>query len=179
MAYFNGYGPGTYTVEVFDANNCAAQDLINIEELDEINLSITTSLWNSYEVRCNGDSSGYADLVISGGQAPYLKVVLDSQLDTVLTTYNNNITGLYADTYTFHVWDNNGCPKEEVIIYNEPTLLFIILLQITLLVMVGAMVHWLIQSMVVLVMPQHISMLPRIQVIVHISLHLYLLEHMS
>ncbi|MAM05038.1 MAG: hypothetical protein CMD06_03665, partial [Flavobacteriales bacterium] len=121
MAYFNGYGPGTYTVEVFDANNCAAQDLIIIEEPDEINLSITTSLWNSYEVRCNGDSSGYADLVISGGQAPYLKVVLDSQLDTVLTTYNNNITGLYADTYTFHVWDNNGCPKEEVIIYNEPT----------------------------------------------------------
>ena len=23
MAYFNGYGPGTYTVEIFDANGCA------------------------------------------------------------------------------------------------------------------------------------------------------------
>ena len=32
MAYFNNYCAGTYTVEVFDENNCVAQDLIIINE---------------------------------------------------------------------------------------------------------------------------------------------------
>ena len=30
MAYFNGYAPGTYTVEVYDSNNCVAADYIII-----------------------------------------------------------------------------------------------------------------------------------------------------
>ena len=46
MAYFNNYCAGTYTVEVFDENNCVAQDLIIIDEPSELNVQITTSDWN-------------------------------------------------------------------------------------------------------------------------------------
>ena len=66
MAYFNGYGPGTYTVEVYDINNCVAADYIIITEPDELIADISTSGWvfngnsglYSYQIKCNGDNSG-------------------------------------------------------------------------------------------------------------------------
>lgn len=123
MAYFNGYGPGTYTVQVFDVNNCAAQDIIIITEPDELDVTITTSNWNSYQIKCNGDASGFADITASGGIAPYLKTVLDNIGDTVVSSINSNITGLTAGTYTFIIMDANGCTYTETIIYNEPTVI--------------------------------------------------------
>jgi len=123
MAYFNGYSPGTYTVQVFDVNNCAAQDIIIITEPDELDVTITTSNWNSYQIRCNGDTSGFADITASGGIAPYLKTVLDNIGDTVVSSINSNITGLTAGTYTFIIMDANGCAYTETIIYNESALI--------------------------------------------------------
>ena len=69
-AYFNGYNAGTYTVEVFDENNCVAQDLIIINEPPVLNVNITPSDWNNYQIQCNGDNSGTADFTINGGIAP-------------------------------------------------------------------------------------------------------------
>ena len=43
-AYFNGYGAGTYTVEVFDENNCVAQDVIIIDEPPVLNAVSYTHL---------------------------------------------------------------------------------------------------------------------------------------
>ena len=57
MAYFHSYGPGTYTIQVVDNNNCSAQDIIVIEEPDILDVSVTTSSWNGYEIKCNGDKS--------------------------------------------------------------------------------------------------------------------------
>jgi gliding motility-associated-like protein len=123
--YFNSYCPGTYTVEVFDVNNCGAQDIIIIEEPDELLVSITTSLWNSYQIQCNGDSSGTAELLISGGISPYNMLCINLAGDTISNTMTavsvNNILGLEADTYTFLVTDANGCKFMESIVYNEPS----------------------------------------------------------
>ena len=47
MAYFNGFGPGSYTIEAYDIFNCTAQDFIIIEEPDQLDVTITTSNWNS------------------------------------------------------------------------------------------------------------------------------------
>ena len=58
-----------------DDNNCSAQDIIIITEPDEIDVTITTSMWNGYEIKCNGDNSGWADLTINGGNGPYNKTV--------------------------------------------------------------------------------------------------------
>ena len=52
LANFNGYGPGTYTVEVFDANNCVVADIITINEPQHLNTAITTSNYNGYEIKC-------------------------------------------------------------------------------------------------------------------------------
>ena len=84
MAYFNGYGPGTYTVEVYDVNNCVAADYIIINEPDELLVDITTSGWvfngnsglYSYQIKCHGDNSGFADLVVNGGTGPFIKVCI-------------------------------------------------------------------------------------------------------
>ena len=122
MAYFNGYGPGTYTVQVMDDNNCSAQDIIIITEPDEIDVTITTSMWNGYEIKCNGDNSGWADLTINGGNGPYNKTVYIAGNPTpIYNGSSNNITGLSAGLYTFIVTDNNGCTYQEIITYMEPT----------------------------------------------------------
>ena len=89
MAYFNGYGPGTYTVEVYDINNCVAADYIIINEPDELMANISTSGWvfngnsglYSYQIKCNGDNSGFADLVVNGEQHLILKVFMMLQQD--------------------------------------------------------------------------------------------------
>ena len=120
MAYFNGYGPGTYNVQVFDVNNCAAQDIIIIVEPDELDVTIITSEWNSYQIKCYGDTSGFADITVNGGLSPYLKTVLDNNGDTVVSSYNSNILGLSVGIYTFLIMDANGCTYTETIIYNEP-----------------------------------------------------------
>ncbi len=123
-AYFNGYCPGMYTIEVFDDNNCAAQDIIFITQPDELLVDITTSLWNSYQIQCNGDNSGLASLALTGGTAPYNIVCTDNSGNIITNittnTLSNTISNLSADTYTFTITDAKGCVVSETIIYNEP-----------------------------------------------------------
>jgi len=95
--YFNNYSAGTYTVEVFDENNCVAQDIIIIDEPPVLNIDITTSLWNNYEIQCNGDSSGTADFNINGGAAPYLKTTILNG-DTVITYTIDTVITYIVDT---------------------------------------------------------------------------------
>ena len=121
MAYFHSYGPGTYTVQVVDENNCSAQDIIIIEEPDELDVTITTSNWNGYEVKCNGDMSGTATVSINGGNGPYLKEVTNSANSVVFSGYTNLIQNLSADLYTFTITDANGCIYTETLLYQEPT----------------------------------------------------------
>ena len=76
LANFNGYGPGTYTVEVFDANNCVVADIIIIEEPQLLSTTITTSAslpsHHGYGISCNGGEDGWISVSVSGGAAPYL-----------------------------------------------------------------------------------------------------------
>ena len=117
--YFNNYSAGTYTVEVFDENNCVAQDIIIIDEPPVLSVNITTSLWNNYEIQCHGDNSGTANFVISGGAAPYTKTCVENG-DTLASSLSSTISSLNAGTYNFIVQDNYGCVYLENITYNEP-----------------------------------------------------------
>ena len=121
MAYFNSYGAGTYTVQVVDANNCSAQDIIIIEEPDVLDVTIATSNWNGYEIKCNGDASGTAAISINGGNGPYIKTVSDASGTIFYNGTSNTITGLSAGMYTFVITDNNGCSYSETLLYQEPT----------------------------------------------------------
>ena len=112
MAYFHSYGPGTYTVQVVDSNNCSAQDIIIIEEPDVLDVSITTSLWNGYEIKCNGDNSGTATISINGGNGPYVKTIYDSSNNIFYNGTSNYITGLVAGLYTFCLLYTSPSPRD-------------------------------------------------------------------
>ena len=72
MSYFINYGPGNYTVEVKDENNCFTSDILIITEPSPLSVSIVPSLWNNYQVRCYEDTNSYANIYPSGGISPYM-----------------------------------------------------------------------------------------------------------
>jgi len=122
LANFNGYSPGTYTVEVFDANNCVVADIIIIAEPQALSTTITTSDYNAYEIRCNGDSTGWISVNVNGGLAPYLKTWINAQGDTVQSAYAyTTVDSLNAGLYTLVVLDANACMKTQFITLTEPT----------------------------------------------------------
>ena len=118
-SYFNGFSAGILTVEVFDANNCVGQDIVIINEPSELFVDITVSDWNNYQIRCNEDSSGFANFIISGGVAPYLKSCISNN-DTLVSSYVSSVTNLSAGIYDFVVQDGYGCIYEESISFLEP-----------------------------------------------------------
>ena len=128
---FNNLEPGWHTVEVFDINNgvngitCATSDQIYISEPTPLNVLLTPSDWNNYQVLCNGDSSGYLDVIASGGTLPYYTIHMNASPspDTTFGPIPSQITGLDAGNHTFVVEDANGCAYTETITYNEPDLI--------------------------------------------------------
>ena len=121
LAYFHGYGPGTYTIEVFDDHNCVVADIIIIEEPQPLNTTITTSDYNGYEIKCNGDSTGWISMNVNGGLAPYLKTWINAQGDTVQSAYSILVNSLSAGLYTLVVVDANACMNTQFITLTEPT----------------------------------------------------------
>ena len=94
----NNLVAGTYSVMVFDVNNCPAPASIIIGEPIQISASLS-----NVDVLCNGDSTGSVVINNIVGVPPY--------------SYfwsNNGFTGtinqnLHADTYFVTITDGNGC----------------------------------------------------------------------
>ena len=120
---FNNLEPGWHTVEIFDINNgvngitCATSDQILITEPNPLNVTLTPSDSNNYQVLCNGGNSGYLDVTASGGTLPYYTIY---NTDTIFGSASQ-ITGLDAGNHIFIVEDANGCNYTETIMYNEPS----------------------------------------------------------
>ncbi len=95
-------GMGTYSVQVTDANNCVDSASFTVNQPGSLTHSITSSQLSTNYNLCFGDSSGYAQVNVSGGTAPYSYI------------WSNNVTtpkdsGLKAGTYVVTVVDSNGC----------------------------------------------------------------------
>jgi len=121
MSYFNSYSVGSYTVVISDINECYSEGAqLTINEPDSLLPTITTSLWNNYQIKCNEDSSGFADITVTGGVGPYIYTVLDFNGDIIASSPNSYIDSLFAGTYTFEITDANGCTYPETITYFEP-----------------------------------------------------------
>ncbi|MAW20898.1 MAG: hypothetical protein CMD16_00710 [Flavobacteriales bacterium] len=124
---FSGLDPGWHIVQIFDVNNCAASHNILVDEPDVLEVEITTSGWDynsnsglyTYQIRCNGDNSGFADLSMVGGISPYSGNYILNGNSTNFNPYQT-ISGLSAGIYTFEITDNNGCVYQETIPFNEP-----------------------------------------------------------
>lgn len=105
----SGLAAGTYTVTVTDANQCpaTASGLIS----DPTPIAVLT---NAVNVRCNGENSGSAGIVLSGGDAPYSYL-----WDNGATT--DQIFGLVVGTYTVTATDANGCSVSQTYSITEPS----------------------------------------------------------
>jgi len=106
----SGITAGTYTVTVYDMNQCEASASVVIGEPDALFLNILSS-----DASCLGNN-GSADLTPGGGSFPYSFIWSNGE-----TT--EDISGLGAGAYTVTVTDNHGCVKSAVISINSSSAL--------------------------------------------------------
>jgi len=106
-----GLAAGTYTVTVTDANACTKTRSATITEPTLVVLTTT-----QMNVLCNGASTGFIDLTVSGGTGAYTYSWTGGA-----TTQDRS--GLAAGTYTVTVSDANACTKTLSATITEPTAL--------------------------------------------------------
>ena len=94
----------TYTLIVTDANGCTDMAVVIIGE-PALPLTSTSTV---VDVDCYGNNTGSIDLTPNGGTLPY-SYVWSNGSSVIMNTINEDITSLYADTYTSVVTDANGC----------------------------------------------------------------------
>lgn len=102
---------GNYTVNITDATGCTQTQTFSITQPTA--LTVTTTVVSN--VSCNGGSDGSASATSSGGTSPYTYWWTPSG-QTV-----QNVTGLFAGTYSAVVTDSNGCPTTAPVTITEPT----------------------------------------------------------
>ncbi len=108
---FNLLNGGFYTIEVQDA--AGQSDILNVT-LNEPD-AFSAEAVNIEQVNCNGLSSGYFDVFITGGTSPY-DVTINGNAFGDQTSFDN----LPADTYDVTVEDNNNCLTQFQLEITEP-----------------------------------------------------------
>ncbi|OFY87018.1 MAG: hypothetical protein A2236_00070 [Bacteroidetes bacterium RIFOXYA2_FULL_33_7] len=98
---------GTYTVTISDANACEETATVVIAEPAVLVASIVGT-----DVLCFGDSTGLANLSVSGGTTPY-----DFTWSNAEST--EDISDLAAGTYTVAVLDLNSCSANASVVIAE------------------------------------------------------------
>ena len=111
----------TYTVTITDRNGCTASDQITITVMPPIMLATTPVVYaGGYNITCNGASDGAIDLDITGGEAPY---AIAWSGPAGYTADTEDISGLFAGTYTVIVTDANNCTSTTTVVLLEPAVL--------------------------------------------------------
>ncbi|HXH19659.1 MAG TPA: SprB repeat-containing protein, partial [Chitinophagales bacterium] len=101
---------GTYFVEGKDANGCSTgYKQVVISE----NITISTSI-TSFNILCNGGNEGAIDLEVTGGTPPY------SYEWNGGFSFDEDLSFLYAGTYSVIVTDQNGCTVTDSATITDP-----------------------------------------------------------
>lgn len=115
-ATITGLAAGNYTLTVTDAKGCENSSTYSITEPSQsLQLNATVT-----DVLCKGDKTGAISISTSGGTAGYSYQWSD-QTGSILPTTSQNISGIYAGTYTVMATDNNGCTQQLTEIVAEPS----------------------------------------------------------
>ncbi|MBS1645415.1 MAG: gliding motility-associated C-terminal domain-containing protein [Bacteroidetes bacterium] len=109
--FYNGLNAGSYFLHLKDAHGCKVDSLISLTEPSALAFAISLT-----PVACNGDSSGTATIIASGGTTPYRYAIDGGAFTSV-----NSFTNLPAGTYTLHLKDTNNCTKDTQIVISQPT----------------------------------------------------------
>ncbi len=95
----NNLSAGTYSITVTDANNCvSSQASVTISDPEPILITVSQKT----DINCFNDNSGSISIMPSGGTGQY-------QYQWSNGATSQNISGLYAGTYSVTVTDQNGC----------------------------------------------------------------------
>lgn len=108
---------GTYNFVVTDSRGCVtATSSVTIAPLS---LPQITSVTQTQQILCNGDSTGAINVVIntSVGTAPY---VINVQNTTTGTNYGTQTSGLPAGNYLITLTDAKSCTDTETITITQP-----------------------------------------------------------
>ncbi len=109
----NSLCPGTYTVDVTDANNCMYSQTFTINPPSTLNVTFTQQ-----NVLCNGACNGSITANVSGGTAPY--TYSWAPVGGFPGSSLNNIVGLCPNVYTLTVQDNGSCNVVMTVTITEP-----------------------------------------------------------
>lgn len=101
---------GTYTCTITDATNVIVVKMVTITQP-----SLLTATTSQTNVTINGNATGSATVVVSGGSAPYTYTWSPSVGATA------TINAIVAGTYTCLVTDANGCTITKTFIITQPT----------------------------------------------------------
>ncbi|MGP8215100.1 MAG: PKD domain-containing protein [Bacteroidia bacterium] len=104
-------GIGTYTVLVTDANGCTKKDTVIVTQPAKL----TSSIINTTNLICYGDSNGSATVAVSGGTLPYQYL-----WSTVPPQTSNQGSKLSAGTYTINIADAHNCPVSDTVTITQP-----------------------------------------------------------
>ncbi|HEV7229739.1 MAG TPA: gliding motility-associated C-terminal domain-containing protein [Bacteroidia bacterium] len=110
----NGLAAGTYTVVVTNASHCtqASTIVVNNNNMPSLTLAAQTN------VACNGNATGSASVIVSGGVSP-----LTYSWNTTPPQTTGNASGLSSGTYTLTVRDSSGCVVKQAVTITQPTAL--------------------------------------------------------
>ena len=100
-ALAGGLAPGTYSVEVTDANGCTAEWLnVNITEPDSLFVTVASTT----PLTCDYSEDGSIEMQVVGGTSPY-----NYQWNDPSAQSGSTAMDLGAGAYTVTVTDANGC----------------------------------------------------------------------
>lgn len=102
---------GTYRVTVTDANGCSLVDSTEINEP----AAITINQVSKTDVLCNGDFTGSATVLATGGTSTFNYLWNDPS-----STTGPAVGGLAVGTYTVTATDGNLCTETFTVVINEP-----------------------------------------------------------
>ncbi|MBL0046866.1 MAG: gliding motility-associated C-terminal domain-containing protein [Bacteroidetes bacterium] len=100
---------GTYTLFITDAKNCSTSVSVTITQPNQL---IATS--SKTDITCNGGCDGTANILPSGGTAPFTYLWLPGNQTS------SNLTALCAGVYTYTVKDVNNCSVPGSVTITEP-----------------------------------------------------------
>ncbi|MCX6311842.1 MAG: choice-of-anchor L domain-containing protein [Bacteroidetes bacterium] len=109
---------GTYSVLVTDANGCTTNTSITLTEPAILTSTASSPTFaGGFNITCNGANNGAINLNVTGGTSTY-SYLWSGPASFAATS--QNLTGLFAGTYSVNVTDANGCTSTASIVLTQP-----------------------------------------------------------